>query len=130
MELRGGRIVLALDALLFAAFGAAYWAIPQEMAAKVGVSMANGAALIDVQGIYGGLELGLGLFLGYCARSGERTRVGLAAGSFVLCSIAASRLVAIARFGLPDAGVAGLVGLDLLGAVLNVVFLLRYRRRA
>jgi hypothetical protein len=128
-QLRGGRIVLALDALLFAAFGALYCVIPQSMAEKVGLALLNRGAVIDVQGLYGGLELGLGCFLGFCALRIDRTRLGLAAGSFVLCGIALSRLLAVARFGLPDSTVALLIGLDLLGAVLNLFFALRYRSR-
>jgi hypothetical protein len=127
MQFRGGRIVLALDALLFAGFGALYWIIPAQMAAKVGVTLTSTAAVIDVQGLYGGLELGLGCFLGYCALASDRTRLGLTAGAFVLCGIALSRVVAMARFGLPDSAVAMLVGLDALGAILNVAFLRRVR---
>jgi len=127
MQLVGGRIVLALDALLFGAFGALYWVIPQAMAAKVGIALTSTGAIIDIQGLYGGLELGLGCFLGFCALTADRARTGLVAGTLVLCGIALSRLVAIARFGLPDSSVAVLIGLDLLGAVLNLVFLLRYR---
>ena len=130
MRYAGGRIVLALDALLFGAFGALYCVIPAQMADKVGVAMRTGAAIVDVQGIYGGLELGLGIFLGFCARDPERTRVGLLAASCALIAIALSRALAVARFGLPDASVAALLGLDVLGAVLNLFFLLRYRSAA
>ena len=127
MTHRGGRIVLALDALVFAGFGALYWFIPAEMAAKVGIALTNTGAVVDVQGLYGGLELGLGCFLGYCALAPDRTRLGLLAGSLALGGIAASRALAIARFGMPDSSVAMLVGLDALGAVLNLAFLLRMR---
>jgi len=127
MELLGGRIVLALDAFLFAGFGALYWISPVAMAEKVGIAMIGPGAVIDVQGLYGGLELGLGVFLGSCALSVDRTRLGLVAGACVLCGIALSRIVAVARFGLPDSSVAVLIGLDVLGAILNLWFALRYR---
>ena len=39
MQFRGGRIVLALDALLFGGFGALYWVIPGSMAGKVGIKV-------------------------------------------------------------------------------------------
>lgn len=122
MKHRGGRIVLALDALVFAAFGALYWVIPVEMAAKVGISLPTTGAIVDVQGLYGGLELGFGSFLAYCAWAPERARLGLVAGTLGLGGIAVSRLVAMAHFGMPDASVAALVGLDLVGAILNAVF--------
>ncbi len=125
MKFLGGRIVLALDALVFAGFGALYWIMPQQMAAKVGIALTNTGAVIDVQGLYGGLELGLGVFLGYCALAAGRTRLGLVAGALALSGIAVSRLVAMARFGMPETSVAVLIGLDLLGAILNVVFVRR-----
>ena len=123
MQHRGARIVLALDALVFGAFGALYWVIPEQMAAKVGVTLANTGAIVDVQGLYGGLEVGLALFLAYCARSPDRTRLGLVAGTLALGGIAISRLVAMAHFGMPESSVAILVGLDLVGAILNALFL-------
>lgn len=122
-----GKIILALDALVFGLFGALYWVIPAQMAAKVGVTMTNPAGLIDVQGLYGGLEVGLALFLAWCALSPDRIRIGLAAGAFALGGIAISRFVAIAHFGMPDAAVTGLVALDLVGAVLNLAFLKRIK---
>ncbi len=113
---------------MFGLFGALYWVIPVKMAEKVEVAMTTRGAIIDVQGIYGGMELGIALFLAWCAWKPERVRIGLAAGSFVLASIALSRVVAIAHFGSPGGAVAGLVALDAVGAILNLGFLFRYRR--
>ena len=126
--LTGGRILLALEALVFGAFGALYWVIPVQMAAKVGVTMTNPAGIVDVQGLYGGLEVGLAVFLAWCAI--RDVRIGLAAGACALGGIALSRFVAIAHFGLPDAGVTALVVLDLVGALLSVGFWWRYREKA
>jgi hypothetical protein len=147
----GGRIILALDALVFGLFGALYWVIPEQMAAKVGVTMTVPAGVVDVQGLYGGLEVGVALFLAWCALkpapgprpqgaarpqdagaaaidpASARIRMGLVAGACALGGIAISRFVAIAHFGMPDAAVTALVGLDLLGAVLNLFFVMRYR---
>ena len=96
---KGGSIVLLLDALMFGGFGALYWVIPEQMAAKVGIVVTGRAGIIDLQGLYGGLELGLALFLLYCrtGRSPERLRIGLVAGSCALAAIALSRIVARGR---------------------------------
>jgi hypothetical protein len=126
--LKDGRLVLLLDALLFGAFGALYWVIPEQMAVKVGIVVIGRPGLIDLQGLYGGLEVGLAAFLIYCARSPERIRIGLVAGSCALAAIALSRIVAILHFGFPDAGVAGLVARDLGGAGLNLWCLTRITR--
>jgi hypothetical protein len=122
----GSRIVLTLDALLFIAFGLLYAIIPRSMAATVGIAMNTPGALIDVRGLYGGLELGLGAYLGVCSLRVETRRTGLLAGSLALGGIAVVRLIGIAAAGAPEASVLGLVGLDCLGAVLNVWF---YRRQ-
>ncbi len=127
--MKGGRIVLILDALLFGLFGALYWVIPEQMAVKVGIVVTGRPGLIDLQGLYGGLEVGLAAFLLWSTRSPDRIRTGLVAGSFALAGIGLSRIVAIAHFGFPDAGVAGLVALDLVGAVLNIAFLSRINKR-
>lgn len=116
---------MLLDALLFGAFGALYWVIPEQMAVKVGIVVTGRPGIIDLQGLYGGLEVGLAAFLIYCRQSPERLRLGLVAGSFALAAIALSRIVAILHFGLPDAGVAGLVALDVFGAILNIAMLSR-----
>ena len=123
----GSRIVLALDALVFGLFGALYWVIPVKMAQGVGVTMTVPAGVVDVQGLYGGLEVGVALFLGWCALKPERMRIGLIAGACALGGIAVSRFVAIAHFGAPDASVTALVGLDTFGAVLNIFFARRAR---
>ena len=127
MQLTGGRIVLTLSSLAFAVFGVLYCLNPIGMAGKVGISLGGTGAIIDVQGMYGGLEIGLGCFLALCAMRIERVRLGLLAGALALGCIALSRTLAIARFGMPDGSVAALLGLDYLGAILNLVFVLRYR---
>ena len=62
----GATIVLSLDALFFLAFGVLYILIPEKMAAGVGIQVPSASALIDLQGLYGGLEAGLGAYLGLC----------------------------------------------------------------
>ncbi len=57
------RILLAVQALLLAGFGLAYFIRPQEMANLSGMLLMEPAALTDVRAYYGGLQLGLGLYL-------------------------------------------------------------------
>lgn len=124
----GAKIVLSLDALLFGAFGLLYCLKPDAMAASVGLQMKDTGAVIDVVGLYGGLELGLGLFILSCLVRGD-IKTGLRAGSFTLSGIALARIFAILRLGMPAQSVLMLVCLDSFGALMNVVLLLKERSR-
>lgn len=114
-----GPLILSLGALIFGAFGLLYVVMPVQMASSVGIELKTPGAIIDAQGLYGGLEIGLACFLGFCALKLERRRLGLLAGTLALGAIATTRLLAVARVGLPDPTVAALIGLDAFGAALN-----------
>lgn len=123
------KIVLSLDALAFGAFGALYLIRPEEMAASVGIALKDRGALVDVQGMYGGLELGLALYLVYCLLGSTRRGFGLLAGACALTGIAATRALAVARFGLPGPAVFQLLIIDWVGAILNLAGCILYARR-
>ena len=129
MKHTGAKVVLGIDALLFLLFGILYCLDPVKMAASVGIPLNEAGAIIDVQGLYGGLEMGLGLFLGICARTEATLAPGLLAGSLTLGGIALTRMLAIARFGAPNTTVLGLVALDSIGALINTGFLLKTARK-
>ncbi|WP_220814604.1 DUF4345 family protein [Pseudomonas paralcaligenes] len=57
------RILLAVQALLLAGFGLAYFIRPQEMANLSGMLLMAPAAVTDVRAYYGGLQLGLAVWL-------------------------------------------------------------------
>ncbi|HSC85244.1 MAG TPA: DUF4345 family protein [Pseudomonas sp.] len=57
------RILLAVQALLLAGFGLAYFIRPQEMANFSGMLLMEPAAITDVRAYYGALQLGLALYL-------------------------------------------------------------------
>ena len=71
------RIVLALSAFIYAAFGAAFLVAPVPMAATVGIQLPEPSAVIDFRATYGGFELGLAAFLAWClAAPDPSTRLG------------------------------------------------------
>lgn len=57
------RVLLAIQALLLAGFGLAYFIRPQEMANLSGMLLMEPASITDVRAYYGGLQLGLALYL-------------------------------------------------------------------
>jgi hypothetical protein len=91
-------ILLGLSAVLFAAFGAGFAFAPSWMASHVDLALTSPTARADVAAIYGGLELGLGAFLGLCLLRG-RLRTGLLAAGLALAGIALVRGFHLAAYG-------------------------------
>lgn len=86
---------LVLGAIAFAAFGVQWLAHPGVMAQPLGIVLTNGDATSDARAVYGGLELGLALFLVYSCWSPSRRTQGLAAGALTLFGLGTARLVGI-----------------------------------
>jgi hypothetical protein len=91
--------LLLLAGAGFAAFG--MWLVidPVGGLAAVGISAANPAGVIELRALYGGLELGLGLFLLKCAARPGWRRPGLWAVMLGNGGIGVVRLAAIALTG-------------------------------
>ncbi len=71
------RILLAVQALVAAGFGLAYFIRPQEMANLSGMLLMEAAAATDVRAYYGALRLGLAVFLLLATVRLELTRAAL-----------------------------------------------------
>jgi hypothetical protein len=95
---------LGLGALAFAAFGIQWLANPSGMAQPLGIVLTNGDATSDARAVYGGMELGLALFLVYSCWSAKRRSQGLAAGALTLFGLGTARLIGIL---VAPAGVSG-----------------------
>jgi len=110
---------LRILALGFAGFGLAYVVRAPQMAALTGIVLPTPTASIDFAATYGGAQLGLAMFLGFCARERPRYRLGLLAGGWTLAGIGAVRLVGLvlARGGAAPVLYAGLA-IELLAAAL------------
>ena len=93
-------LLIALCALGFLAFGLWLLADPAGALAKIGVATTSATGTIELRAFYGGMEIGLGLFLGCCALRPEWQAAGL-------------WLVLLANGG---AGLARLLGIALAGA--------------
>jgi hypothetical protein len=86
---------LCLGAVAFWAFGLQWLAHPVVMAQPLGIVLTNGDATSDARAVYGGLELGLGLFLVYSCWAPQRRTQGLAAGALTLLGLGTARLAGI-----------------------------------
>lgn len=114
-----GLLVLGILGFGFLCFGVGFAVVPEGMGAFVGLEMPTPTATADVRAIYGGLEIGLGVFLIACARRPEWLRPGLLAAGYAFGFIAAARLGGIMRDGATDALTLGAFALEAGAAALS-----------
>ena len=115
---------LALGALAFGAFGVQWLLDPVAMANPLGIHLTNSDATSDARAVYGGLELGVGLFLSWCVASADRRTLGLTALALCLFGLGFSRLTGIVLAPDVTSATWQLLATDLGGAVLCTVALL------
>lgn len=105
--MRFARFVLAAQALVMVGFSLAYWIWPYEMANLNGVLLMESVSISHMRVYYGGMQLGLALFLVWAMRTPERARAALMMLVFSMLTLAGGRLLALGLDGGP------LVGFDL-----------------
>ncbi len=74
-----GRIVLIVMGILWVLFGGVGLISPAAVVGGLGIELPTADAMTDIRAIYGGLQIGIGLYFFYCSRSAERVRPGLVA---------------------------------------------------
>jgi hypothetical protein len=84
------------SAVIFAAIGVYFLAVPEDAASAIGVSMLNDTGRTDIRATYGGMVLGIAVFFAWAALAPERTKAGLVSLAFVYGGLALGRIVAIA----------------------------------
>ncbi len=90
------QLFLMLAALLFAGFGLASLFQPERIAGMVGIRASTTAGRSEIRAVYGGLELGLGAFLVYCALDAQRLELGLLLVVLTYGAAAVGRMIGIA----------------------------------
>ncbi|HCG39117.1 MAG TPA: DUF4345 domain-containing protein [Pseudomonas sp.] len=105
--MRFARFVLLAQALVMASLSLAYWFRPYEMANLNGMLLMEGASVSHMRVYYGGLQLGLALFLIWAARAPERARPALMMLMITMTALVLGRLVSLWLDG------GELVGFDL-----------------
>lgn len=113
--MRFARFVLIAQAVIMIAFSLAYWARPYEMANLNGMLLMETASVSHMRVYYGGLQLGLALFLLWALRAPERTRPALTMLVFTMGALAAGRLGSLVLDG------GALVGFDLASFIYRVL---------
>lgn len=90
--MRFARFVLVLQALIMIGFSLAYWLRPYEMANLNGMLLMETASVSHMRVYYGGLQLGLALFLIWAVRAPDRARAALVMLVITMLALVAGRL--------------------------------------
>lgn len=92
------QALVLVNGILFIGFGLGFVIAPVYFSTLfTGAHFATPSAIIDVRATYGGMALGLGIWLVVCAR--QHVRLGLLGSLAVLVSIVTGRLVGIVLDG-------------------------------
>lgn len=95
--------LLGLNAVLFVVFGLGFVFAPHWLSeALVQSTPATPSASIDMRATYGGISVGLGLFVGLCAWRRDLIGGGVLASLLVLSTAAAARIVGMVADGGPN----------------------------
>ncbi len=111
----------------FVLIGANTFLDPLRAMAPLELNVNTVSALNELRATYGGMQIGIGLFLMAGARWAVLTRPVLLAQALMLGGLAAGRLVGMALDGLPNGFVQGLLVLETAITVLSVAL---YQRQA
>jgi hypothetical protein len=113
--MRFARFVLLAQALVMACLSLAYWLRPHEMANLNGMILMETASVSHMRVYYGGLQLGLALFLVWAARAPERARPALIMLVITMAALVLGRLISLWLDG------GTLVGFDLASMLYRVL---------
>jgi len=125
-DARVARWALALSAAVFAAAGALFLAAPGVLA-LAGIGLAGATADGDVRAVYGGLELGLGIFFAGAVARPAWHRPALLAAALAFGGLAAGRLLSGLVVGPPEPLGLTLLAAEVAGLALALAALRRTR---
>ncbi len=122
---------LWLCAGAFLITGLLFTVMPQSMFTAVALDVPDGSPLTELRAVYGGLEVGAGIFLALCARrGGEAIELGLLLAFLMLGGLAAYRAIGMGIDAPQVPLMSVLLVLESAGAVLAVFALLALGRHA
>ncbi|MFO0565552.1 MAG: DUF4345 domain-containing protein [Polyangiaceae bacterium] len=122
------RAVLLALAAGYVAFGVAALLAPQKLAAFADLGTVSKLGLIELRAFYGGIEIGLGVFLAVTAMRKEWQLPGLLAALLSLLGIASARVYGMTVEGWPGISVLLFLAIEVAGVVLAGIGLARVRK--
>ncbi|WP_208733586.1 DUF4345 family protein [Pseudomonas duriflava] len=93
--MRFARLVLLIQALVWAGLAIAYWLKPYEMTSANGVLLMDIASVTETQVFYGGMQFGLALFTGLAFFRQELVRAALVLIVFLQLSTTSVRFISV-----------------------------------
>jgi hypothetical protein len=122
-------IIIILNAIIFCLFGIKWLIDPIGMSLPLGINLTNPDAITDAQAVYGGLELGFGIFLIYCTIKEQLRFAGILAATLTLMGLGFSRLIGIITVsGTITKVTTELLVTDFFGIIVNTIVLFFYFR--
>jgi hypothetical protein len=103
--------LLALGAV-FVIFGVLYAVSPTTLTDPSGFGVLAPEALTDLRATYGGLQIGIGVFLFWSGSDASRHRAGLTLVSATLAAVAVSRAYGLIVDGEATAGMVGALAFE------------------
>jgi len=100
---------------------------PELLLAPIGVEAVDAAGRVELRAMYGGLQLGVAAFLGWCLVDSDRLRVGLVAGTLEIGGLGIVRAVSWLIFQPEGVLNPFLVAVELGGCCLGAVVLWQTR---
>jgi hypothetical protein len=123
------RIVLCLSGLMFAGFGGWLLLRPEALGEFVKLDAGDPATLTEVRAFYGGLEIGLGLFLLGAAAIRRAVVSGLVLVLLVFGATAMGRGAGLVFDGPDPSGMIPYLAVEVAAAVLAAIALISTRNR-
>jgi|GEM_PF-411701 hypothetical protein len=117
---RASRIVLAFDGVAYLALGLWLCADPTGGLAGVQVAALNPIGETELRAMYGGLEVGLGIFGLHAARNAALGVAALWANVYVLTGLAAARAAGVLLGGGDSPIMRTLLSFELVSLAVNV----------
>ncbi|MBK7976388.1 MAG: DUF4345 domain-containing protein [Deltaproteobacteria bacterium] len=125
--MRFARGVLMLGALVFAGIGIGCVLFPAELMSAVDLALPSAVARTEIRAFYGGLELGVAVFLTICAVRSDWVPLGLTALACLMSGMGGVRLIAALAAGREAWTQIPIALVELSGAALGVWSLRRVR---
>ena len=123
------RGVLSVLALFVLVAGVASFASPASLAQQAGWSATPGG-LTEIRAFYGGVQLGPGCFIVWCARRLERVLPGLLVAGFAVGGIGIARAVGLFLDQAPTAYHLANLAVEIVTVALVAVAVVKHRKRA
>ncbi|MCC7132515.1 MAG: DUF4345 family protein [Gemmatimonadales bacterium] len=114
------RVVLGLTGAVFVTLGLGFLVAPEGLLGLMKIQVSPERALLEIRAMYGGLELGLGVFFIVAVFRERWIRAALGAQFLVLGGMGSTRLLALLFAGRSDRLMVAFAVAEVIGAVLGI----------